>query len=111
MGNTGDSNGSIPTVQPIYLRKTFGFQPRCAAENSIAFVSKVSLANVGHYGLSKRCMPVTRCTGLTKKDMLLNDTLPVIKVDPETFGVTADGQLMASEPATQVALSVGTGIF
>ena len=111
MGNTGDSNGSIPTVQPIYLRKTFGFQPRCAAENSIAFVSKVSLANVGRYGLSKRCMPVTRCTGLTKKDMLLNDTLPVIKVDPETFGVTADGQLMASEPATQVALSVGTGIF
>jgi len=111
MGNTGDSNGSIPTVQPIYLRKTFGFQPRCAAENSIAFVSKVSLANVGRYGLSKRCMPVTRCTGLTKKDMLLNDTLPVIKVDPETFGVTADGQLMASEPATQVVLSVGTGIF
>ena len=111
MGNTGDSNGSIPTVQPIYLRKTFGFQPRCAAENSIAFVSKVSLANVGRYGLSKRCMPVTRCTGLTKKDMLLNDTLPVIKVDPETFAVTADGQLMASEPATQVALSVGTGIF
>jgi len=111
MGNTGDSNGSIPTVQPIYLRKTFGFQPRCAAENSIAFVSKVSLANVGRYGLSKRCMPVTRCTGLTKKDMLLNDTLPVIKVDPETFDVTADGQLMASEPATQVALSVGTGIF
>ena len=111
MGNTGDSNGSIPTVQPIYLRKTFGFQPRCAAENSIAFVSKVSLANVGRYGLSKRCMPVTRCTGLTKKDMLLNDTLPVIKVDPETFSVTADGQLMASDPATQVALSVGTGIF
>ena len=111
MGNTGDSNGSIPTVQPIYLRKTFGFQPRCAAENSIAFVSKVSLANVGRYGLSKRCMPVTRCTGITKKDMLLNDTLPVIKVDPETFDVTADGQLMASDPATQVALSVGTGIF
>jgi len=111
MGNTGDSNGSIPTVQPIYLRKTFGFQPRCAAENSIAFVSKVSLANVGRYGLSKRCMPVTRCTGITKKDMLLNDTLPVVKVDPETFAVTADGQLMASDPATQVALSVGTGIF
>mgnify|MGYP002743769302 FL=1 len=111
MGNTGDSNGSIPTVQPIYLRKTFGFQPRCAAENSIAFVSKVSLANVGRYGLSKRCMPVTRCTGLTKKDMLLNDTLPVMKVDPETFAVTADGQLMAADPATHVALSVGTGIF
>ena len=56
-------------------------------------------------------MPVTRCTGITKKDMLLNDTLPVVKVDPETFAVTADGQLMASDPATQVALSVGTGIF
>lgn len=85
MSNTGDSNGSIPTVQPVYLRPTFGFQPVCAADNSAAFVSMASIRNVGKYGLRKRCLPVSGCTGLGKKDMKLNCETPKISVDPETY--------------------------
>lgn len=98
LGNVGDPNGSIPTIQPVVLRKIFGCAPEAAQDNSYVFVSQASVekgmwiyknnsANntVGTYGIGKRIVPVQGCRHITKKDMALNDALPSIQVDPETY--------------------------
>ena len=103
----GDANASIPTPQPVIGRPMFGAFGRAAAETSLAFVSKASLdGEVGaRYGLVKPVVAVTGCRGLTKHDMKLNDALPHIEVDPETYEVRADGQLLTCEPAKSLPLA------
>lgn len=85
LANVGDSNASIPTVQPMYLRASWGHQPKCAATNSIAFVSQASLLNVATYGLAKRVESVRGCRNVRKEHMKWNDALPRISVNPETY--------------------------
>jgi urease subunit alpha len=103
----GDANASIPTPEPVRMRPMFGALGLAAAKTSFAFVSKVAAKNqVGaSYGLKKPVVAVSQCRGLTKKDMKLNDALPVIEVDPETYSVRADGVLLTCEPAKVLPLA------
>jgi urease subunit alpha len=107
----GDANASIPTPQPVWMRPMFaGGAPcgaRAAAGASIAFVSQTCVAQgvAAGYGLAKRIEPVRRCRGLGKRDMRLNDALPRITVDPETYRVTADGVPLTCEPARELPLA------
>ncbi|MBX3192104.1 MAG: urease subunit alpha [Labilithrix sp.] len=103
----GDPNASIPTPQPSYMRPMFGAMGRATGATNIAFVSQRAVAE-GHIralGLTKRINHVRKCRGIGKADMKLNDALPAMKIDPETYEVFADGALLRSTPATRVALS------
>lgn len=103
----GDPNASIPTPQPVVMRPMFGAFGKAVGNTSIAFVSKAAAAAgiKDKYGLSKAVEPVVRCRGLKKTDMVHNDAMPVIKVDPETFEVTADGVKLTCEPAKELPLA------
>lgn len=103
----GDPNASIPTPQPAYMRPMFGALGRATGATSIAFVSQRALSegHIAALGLSKRLNAVRRCRKLGKADMKLNDALPAMRVDPESYEVFADGALLRSTPATRVALA------
>ena len=103
----GDPNASIPTPQPSYMRPMFGSMGHANGATSIAFVSQraVSEGHIAALGLAKRINHVRRCRGIGKADMKLNDALPVMKIDAESYEVFADGKLLRSTPATRVALS------
>jgi urease subunit alpha len=103
----GDPNASIPTPQPSYMRPMFGSHPGANGRSSIAFVSQRALdeGSVGRLGLDKRMAAVRRCRGIGKKDMKLNAALPAMRIDPETYGVWADGVPLRSEPAAHVPLA------
>ena len=97
----GDPNASIPTPQPVLYRPMFGALGRARASTSLLFVSAAALAAdvPGRLGLAKRAVAVGRCRGLGKRDMIHNDALPRIEVDPETYEVRADGERLTCEPA------------
>ncbi|BDG07373.1 urease subunit alpha [Anaeromyxobacter paludicola] len=103
----GDANASIPTPQPVRMRPMFGALGRARGATSVAFVSRAAAeAGVGaRLGLAKRVEAVRGCRGLGKKDMRLNDALPALRVDPETYEVTADGVSLTCAPAARVALA------
>ncbi|EFL52396.1 urease, alpha subunit [Solidesulfovibrio fructosivorans JJ]] len=103
----GDPNASIPTPQPVHYRAMFGALPNALAHTSVTFVSKAAAAaGVGErYALRKPVSAVSGCRGLRKKDMVLNDALPVIEVDPQTYQVRADGELLVCEPAKVLPLA------
>ncbi|XP_065025550.1 urease-like isoform X2 [Musa acuminata AAA Group] len=111
--NMGDPNASIPTPEPVMMRPMFGAFGKAASSNSIAFVSKVAkdagIAN--QYGLKKLTKAVGNVRGLTKLDMKLNDALPEINVDPESYKVTADGEVLKCDSATSVPLSRNYFLF
>nr|XP_010930125.1 urease isoform X3 [Elaeis guineensis] len=111
--NMGDPNASIPTPEPVMMRPMFGAFGKAASSNSIAFVSKVAkdLGVANEYGLKKRVEAVGNVRGLTKLDMKLNDALPKMDVDPETYMVTADGEALKCEPASSVPLSRNYFLF
>ncbi|CAJ2668028.1 unnamed protein product [Trifolium pratense] len=111
--NMGDPNASIPTPEPVIMRPMFGAFGKAGSANSIAFVSKASLdyGVKALYGLNKRVKAVDNVRKLTKLDMKLNDTLPEITVDPETYTVTADGEVLSCTPATTVPLSRNYFLF
>ena len=97
----GDANASIPTPQPVIYRPMFGAHGGALHRTSLTFLSKAALsADIpGELGLKKIAVPVKRCRGLTKRDMVNNDSLPRIEVDPDTYEVRADGQLLTCEAA------------
>ncbi len=103
----GDANASIPTPQPSYIRPMYAAMGRAVGPTSIAFVSRgcVEAGIADGYGLHKRIAAVSRCRGLTKADMRLNDATPDITVDPETFRVTADGEHLTCDPAAKLPLT------
>jgi len=109
----GDPGASIPTPQPIYMRPMFGAMGRAMGATSLAFVSRRAIADgaVQKLGLAKQLSAVRGCRSLSKRDMKLNDTLPVIAVDPETYEVRADGQLLRCEPATRLPLAQRYALF
>ncbi|NOK22721.1 urease subunit alpha [Corallococcus carmarthensis] len=112
-GQMGDANASIPTPQPYMMRPMFGARGRARGSTSIAFVSGRALreGTVQGLGLTKRLSAVVNCRKLGKKDMRLNDALPVITVDPETYEVRADGALLRCEPATWLPLAQRYSLF
>ncbi|KAL8156967.1 urease isoform X2 [Apium graveolens] len=111
--NMGDPNASIPTPQPVIMRPMFGAFGKAGSNNSIAFVSKaaVDCGIKDMYGLNKRVEAVSNVRKLTKLDMKLNDALPDIKVDPETYLVTADGVALTCNAATELPLSKNYFLF
>ena len=109
----GDPNASIPTPQPVYMRPMFGSFGRAVGTSSIAFVSKLckERAIAESYGIAKRIEAVRGCRNLTKKNMRWNDALPKISVDPETYEVRADGEMLRCEPATVLPLAQLYSLF
>ena len=97
----GDPNASIPTPQPVHGRAMFGMFGKAMTPASITFVSAAALAGgiKQRLGLDRQVMAVSRCRGIGKADMVLNDALPQIEVDPETYEVRVDGELALCEPA------------
>jgi urease subunit alpha len=102
----GDPNASIPTPQPVHYRPMFGAFGK-ALRSSVSFVSKAALKNpaVARLGLVKPLVAVENTRAIGKRDMKLNDALPKIDVDPETYVVRADGELLVCEPATELPLA------
>ena len=103
----GDPNASIPTPQPVHYRPMFGSFGGSISSNSVTFVSKASLDfNIkDKWNLQKNLLPVSNNRKLSKSDMALNDSTPNIKVDPETYEVIADGELITCEPAKTLPLA------
>jgi urease subunit alpha len=98
----GDPNASIPTPQPVHYRPMFGAYGKALATTALTFVSKAAIENglAAKLGIRKRLVAVENVrSGIGKKDMVLNDATPVIEVDPETYDVRADGELLVCEPA------------
>ena len=103
----GDPNASIPTPQPVLMRPMFGSFGQAAGACSVAFVSQAckSLRVAEGYGLRKSIEAVRGCRKLGKKDMKWNSATPTITVDPETYEVRADGELMTCGPAETLPLA------
>ena len=103
----GDANASIPTPQPVHYRPMFGAFGGALAATSLTFVSQAALDNpqVKALGLKKTLSAVKHTRNLGKKDMIHNDYTPDITVDPETYLVHADGQLLMCEPATSLPMA------
>jgi urease subunit alpha len=103
----GDPNASIPTPQPVHFRPMFGALGGARHATSLTFVSKAALqAGVGaKLGLRKRLEAVRGTRTVRKKDMVLNDALPVMEVDAQTYEVRADGKLLTCEPASVLPLA------
>lgn len=105
--NMGDPNASIPTPQPTIYRPQFASHGRARGSTTVTFVSQVALDNgfLDHLQLAKRLVPVRNTRGVTKRDLLWNDSLPKIEVDPETYTVKADGRELHCEPAVELPMS------
>ncbi|MEA5603932.1 urease subunit alpha [Nostoc sp. UHCC 0252] len=103
----GDANASIPTPQPVYMRPMFGSFAGARHATSLTFVSQAALEKEisSQLGLQKSAVAVSGTRQLSKRDMKLNDALPHIEVDPETYQVRADGELLICEPATVLPMA------
>jgi len=103
----GDPNASIPTPQPVHYRPMFGAQPLAAARTSVTFVSKAaSETDLGKkLGLQRQLVACGNTRNIGKADMRLNDWLPKLEVDPQTYEVRANGDLLSCEPATELPLA------
>ncbi|SHO66154.1 urease subunit alpha [Pseudoxanthobacter soli DSM 19599] len=98
----GDPNASIPTPQPVHYRHMFGAFGKAVGATSVTFVSKAAIEGglAGRLGLEKTLVAVENTRGgIGKRSMIHNDATPKITVDPETYAVTADGELLVCEPA------------
>ena len=97
----GDPNASIPTPQPVYMRPMFGNYGGARTATSLSFVSQAAIDNniAAQIGLQKKAIAVSNTRNLSKADMKLNDALLNIEVNPETYEVRADGELLTCEPA------------
>jgi urease subunit alpha len=103
----GDANASIPTPQPVHYRPMFGSHGRVVQATSLTFMSKAAMDNdIGdELGLKKRLSVVHGCRSVKKHDMVLNNYLPTMQIDAQTYQVRADGQLLTCEPATVLPLA------
>ena len=103
----GDPNASIPTPQPVYTRSMFGAYGRALTESSVSFVSGAAQNDSirSKLGLEKQTVPVKNTRKIGKLDLKLNVSLPNIEVDPETYEVRADGELLTCQPADEVSMA------
>jgi urease subunit alpha len=97
----GDPNASIPTPQPVHYRPMFGAFGKALTASSLVFVSKAAVrAKLGDkLGVEKELVAVEKTRSISKKSMIHNDATPDIEVDPETYEVRADGELLTCAPA------------
>jgi urease subunit alpha len=103
----GDPNASIPTPQPVLERTGYSVHTRAAASTSVAFVSQVAIDDglAGRVNIERPLVAIENCRGRTKKDLPGNSALPHIEVDPDTYAVRVDGQLIEHEPATELPMA------
>ena len=104
----GDPNASIPTPQPVHYRPMFGAYGKARTNSSVTFVSQAAIdAGLGNrLGVAKQLVAVRNTRrGISKKSMIHNDLTPHIEVDPETYEVRADGELLTCEPATKLPMA------
>jgi len=104
----GDPNASIPTPQPVHYRPMFGSYGRALTASSVTFVSGAALnaGIAGKLGIAKELLAVENTRGgLSKASMVLNDAMPTVEVDPETYEVRADGVLLTCAPATVLPMA------
>tara|TARA_R110002012_G_scaffold18455_5_gene67768 strand:+ start:6245 stop:7981 length:1737 start_codon:yes stop_codon:yes gene_type:complete len=103
----GDPNASIPTPQPVYSRPMYGAYGRAVENSAVVFVSEAAqAAGVGkELGLAKQTIPVRNTRDIGKRDLKLNDALPKVEVNPETYEVRADGELLTCEPASVLPMA------
>ena len=103
----GDPNASIPTPQPVIYRRMFGAFGKALYNTCYTFVSQISIdnGNVFSYKLQKEILPVRNCRHISKKDLIHNDQMPNIEVDPETYKVSVDGEHITCEPLKELALA------
>ena len=103
----GDANASIPTPQPVIYRPMFGSFGRATAATSVSFMSKAAVAAgvPAQLGLQKRVVAVEKCRAIGKADMVHNAAMPQIEVDPESYEVRADGELLTCEPAAVLPMA------
>ncbi|HEY1130343.1 MAG TPA: urease subunit alpha [Roseateles sp.] len=101
----GDPNASIPTPQPVHYRPMFGSFGGALSQGSLTFVSQSGQANVEKLGLTKTLVPVKGCRSVKKTDMVLNNYLPTMEIDAQTYEVRADGVLLACEPAKELPMA------
>ncbi|KAA5602397.1 urease subunit alpha [Blastochloris sulfoviridis] len=104
----GDPNASIPTPQPVHYRPMFGAFGKAVEATSLTFVSKAALDGglKQRLGLAKRLVAVENVRGgISKKSMVLNDATPNIEIDPETYEVRADGELLVCQPAAELPMA------
>lgn len=101
----GDGNASIPTPQPVIARPMFGAFGTVPQVRSVHFVSQAGIQSGALAGLARPLVPVRGCRAVGKRDLVLNDALPRIDVNPETYEVRADGQLLTSEPVDVLPLA------
>ncbi|HXQ22774.1 MAG TPA: urease subunit alpha, partial [Candidatus Acidoferrales bacterium] len=106
-GQMGDPNASIPTPEPVFMRPMFGDFGRARASTCLTFLSQAGVAAdvPQRLGLTRRIETVKNCRTIGKRDMVLNNALPKIEVDPETYAVRADGELLRCEPAQVLPLA------
>jgi urease subunit alpha len=104
----GDPNASIPTPQPVHYRPMFGAYGKARSNTSVTFVSQAAIdSGLGNrLGVAKQLVAVKNTRGgISKKSMIHNDLTPHIEVDPETYEVRADGELLTCEPATKLPMA------
>ncbi len=103
----GDANASIPTPQPVLYRPMFGSFGRAIGPTSVSFMSQAAVAAglPAQLGLQKRVVAVEKCRTIGKADMVHNAATPTIEVDPESYEVRADGELLTCEPATVLPMA------
>jgi urease subunit alpha len=103
----GDANASIPTPQPVHMRPMFASFGGAIAATSLTFISQLALEKEipAQLGLQKPAVAVSGTRQIGKRDLKLNDALPRIEVDPETYEVRADGHLLTCEPATVLPMA------
>jgi urease subunit alpha len=103
----GDANASIPTPQPVLPRPMFGAHPTVAAGLAVHFVSPTAIEDdlAARLGLRRRLVPVKNVRGRGKADLPLNDAMPDIRVDPDTFTVRIDGEVWQEQPAAELPMA------
>ena len=103
----GDPNASIPTPQPVHYRPMFGSYGKALSNTCVSFMSQAAVeAGVkDQLGLNKKVVAVRNTRNISKKDMLLNDYMPNISIDPQTYQVKVDGELLTCEPAEALPLA------
>jgi urease subunit alpha len=103
----GDPNASIPTPQPVHLRPMFAAYGAAVQASALTFVSRAALdtPELAGLGLAKTLVAIEGVRRLAKRDMIHNDALPVIEVDPQSYAVRADGELLVCEPAAELPMA------
>ena len=103
----GDPNASIPTPQPVYSREMFGAFGRSLENSAVTFVSQASYENnIGNaLELRKKTAPVKNTRDINKSNMVFNDLCPKVEVDPETYEVRANGEILTCEPASVLPMA------